>query len=134
MSANPVHSSFHGSLSPWLSVRNGGKAVEFYQLAFGAVELFHLEDPDGNVVSQLSIGGSELWLSDESPENGNYSPQTLGGSTVRLILTVENPDEVYEMAVSAGATQISPVGESNGWRTGRILDPFGHSWEIGRPI
>ena len=84
-----------GSLSPWLSVRNSAGAVEFYKAAFGAIEVFRLEGSEGGLVSRLSIDGAESWLSDESPENGNYSPDTPGGATARMILTVPDPDAVF---------------------------------------
>lgn len=122
------------ALAPWLSVRGGAQAVAFYRAAFGAREVFHLEDPDGNVVSRLAIGESEFWLSDESPANGNFSPETLGGSTTRMILTVADPDGLFAQALAAGAREASPVVEEHGWRSGRLVDPFGHHWEIGRPV
>ncbi len=134
MSANNVRSSFQGSLAPWLSVRNSAAAVEFYKAAFGAVEVYRLEDPGGEIVSRLSIDGSQFWLSDEAPQHGNFSPETLGGATTRLILTVADPDTAFAQALAAGATQILPVTEEYGWRVGRVVDPFGHSWEIGRPL
>jgi PhnB protein len=122
------------SLAPWLSVRNGARAVEFYRAAFGAVEVFRLGETGSGVVSRMSIAGAEFWLSDESPENGNFSPKSLGGTTARMILTVADPDGVIDRALAAGATQVSPVAEEHGWRLGRIVDPFGHHWEIGRPL
>lgn len=122
------------SLAPWLAVRDAARAVAFYQAAFGAEEVYHLEDPGGAVVSRLRIAGGEFWLSDESPENGNFSPQTLGGATARLILTVPDPDALFARALAAGAVQVYPVMEEHGWRVGRVIDPFGHSWEIGRPV
>ena len=122
------------SLAPWLAVRNSAKAVEFYKSAFGAVEAYRMESPDGGVVCRLSIGNGEFWLGDESPEHENYSPQSLGGATARMILTVADPDAVFARAVAAGATQVFPVGEEYGWRLGRVVDPFGHHWEIGRPL
>lgn len=122
------------SISPWLSVRNSHAAVAFYISAFGAVEVFRLEDPDGALVARLSIQGAEFWLSDESPENGNFSPETFGGGTVRMIITVSDPDSMFSMAIKAGATEISPMNEEHGWRSGRLADPFGHHWEIGRPL
>ena len=121
------------TIAPWLSVRNGARAVEFYKSAFGATEVFRMED-GGSVVARLSVEGSEFWLGDESPEHGNFSPQTLSGSTVRIILTVADPDAVFARAVAAGASQVHPVGEDYGWRVGRVVDPFGHHWEIGRPL
>jgi PhnB protein len=122
------------SISPWLSVRNSQAAVTFYKSAFGAVEVFRLEAPDGALVARLSIQGAEFWISDESPENGNFSPETLGGGTVRMIITVSDPDSMFSMALTAGAKEVSPVNEEHGWRSGRLSDPFGHHWEIGRPL
>jgi PhnB protein len=122
------------SIAPFLSVRNGARAVEFYKSAFGATEAFRLEAPDGAVVATLSIDGAEFWLSDESPEHGNFSPQSLGGGTVRMILTVADPDAVFQRALKAGASEVHPVGNEHGWRIGRVVDPFGHHWEIGRPL
>jgi len=115
-------------------VQDSARAVAFYSRAFGAVETYRLEDPSGGVVSRLSIGSSEFWLSDESPANGNYSPQTLGGATTRLILTVPDPDAAFRGALAAGAQQVSPVPVEHGWRSGRLVDPFGHHWEIGRML
>ena len=123
------------SIAPWLSVRGSHAAVAFYKSAFGAVEVFRLEAPDGALVARLSIQDAEFWVSDESPENGNYSPETLGGGSVRMILTVNDPDSMFSMALKAGSTQVSPMNEEHGWRSGsdwQIL--FGHHWEIGRPL
>ncbi len=134
MSTNRAQSSPEYSLSPWLSVRESARAVSFYKAAFGAVEVYRLEDPSGGVVARLSIHGAEFWLSDESPENENFSPQSLGGSTARLILVVPDPDAVFAHALAAGAAEVFPVGEEHGWRLGRVVDPFGHYWEIGKPV
>lgn len=121
-------------ISPMLSVRNGKQAIAFYQSAFGATELFHIEDHNGSVVSQLSVEGAEFWLADESPEHSNFSPESLGGSTTRIIFTVDNPEAAFERAVKAGATVVRPVTNDYGWRIGRVVDPFGHHWEIGKPL
>jgi PhnB protein len=121
-------------IAPMLSVRNGAKAVEFYKGAFGAGELFRLDGDGGSVVAQLSVGGAEFWVADESPEHLNFSPETLGGGSVRMVMTVEDPDAVFDRAVAAGATVVSPVKNDYGWRLGRIVDPFGHHWEIGKPL
>src|SRR5277367_4492485 len=99
-------SSIAVSVAPWLSVRNGARAVEFYKAAFGASEVYHLEDAAGSVVSRLSIDGVEFWLSDESPEHGNFSPESLGGGSVKIILQVADPDAFFRRAVAAGASQI----------------------------
>ncbi len=128
------------SLSPMLSVRNGAKAVEFYKAAFGAGELFRIENESGAVVARLSVGESEFWVADESPEHKNFSPESLGaeflgGATVRMVMVVGDPDAVFERAVKAGATVVWPVADKEyGWRVGRIVDPFGHHWEIGKPL
>ena len=122
------------SIAPLLSVRNGARAVEFYKTAFGAVEVYRVEDPGGAVVSRLTVEGAEFWLSDESPEHANYSPESLGGGTVRMILTVPDPDALVARAVAAGAREVTAVEEAYGWRVGRIEDPYGHHWEIGHPL
>ena len=122
------------SVSPMLSVRNGARAVEFYKEAFAAIEVFRVESPDGAVVCQLSVDGAEFWVADESPEHLNFSPESLGGGTVRMILTVPDPDAMFARAIAAGAREVVPVKEDYGWRLGRVVDPFGHHWEIGRPL
>jgi PhnB protein len=122
------------TIAPMLSVRNGRKAIEFYKTAFHASELFRLDDPEGAVVAQLSVKGAEFWLADESPENSNFSPETLGGGSVRMVLTVDDPDADFAQAVQAGAKVVWSVADRYGWRVGRIVDPFGHHWEIGKPL
>lgn len=122
------------SIAPMLSVRRGAQAVEFYKAAYGAVEVFRVEAPDGAVVSRLSVDGAEFWVADESPEHANFSPETLNGGTVRMILTVPDPDSVFATALAAGAAEIVPVAEAYGWRLGRLVDPYGHHWEIGHPL
>lgn len=122
------------SVAPMLSVRNGARAVDFYKSAFGATEVFRIESPDGAVVARLSVEGAEFWVSDESPEHANFSPESLGGGTVRMILTVPDPDAMFARALAAGARSIVPVKEDYGWRLGRVVDPFGHHWEIGHPL
>jgi PhnB protein len=118
------------TIAPWLSVRRSGEAVEFYKAAFGAVEAYRL-DADG-VIARLSVNGAEFWVGEESPEHGNFSPETLNGSSVRMILTVADPDAVFARARAAGASEVYPVSEEHGWRIGRVVDPYGHHWEIGR--
>jgi PhnB protein len=73
-------------------------------------------------------------VSDEAPEHGTFSPETVSGGTVRLLLIVDDPDAAVRRAIAAGATEVAPVGEEHGWRMGRIADPFGHHWEVGRPL
>ena len=123
------------TIAPMLSVRNGRRAIEFYKAAFGAEELYRVEDDGGAVVARLSVGGAEFWLADESPEDSNFSPETLGGGTARMVMTVEDPDAAFRRALEAGATAVWPVEDQPyGWRVGRLADPFGHHWEIGRPL
>ena len=122
------------SIAPMLSVRNGAKAIEFYKEAFGATELFRIHDDSGAVVARLAVAAAEFWVADESPENFNFSPESLGGGTVRMVMIVEDPDSAFDRAVAAGATVVWPVGDQYGWRLGRIVDPFGHHWEIGKPL
>src|SRR5437667_12887730 len=87
------------SVAPMLSVRNGARAVEFYKSAFGAIEVYRVEDPGGSVVSRLSVDGAEFWLSDESPEHGNFSPESLGGGSARMVLTLPDSDGVFGQAL-----------------------------------
>ena len=126
----------HQTIQPELSVRRGRAAVEFYKAAFGADEVYRVGGTDDHeaVVSQLSVGDASFWVSDEAPSHGNFSPESLGGATVRMLLVVEDPDAMVDRAMAAGATVIRPVGEEHGWRLGRIQDPFGHHWEIGKPL
>jgi PhnB protein len=128
------------SISPMLSVRNGSRAVDFYKKAFGARELFRLDGDGGSVVAQLAVGEAEFWVADESPEHKNFSPESLGpefrgAATVRMVMVVDDPDTVFQQAVDAGASVMHPVADQEyGWRVGRLIDPFGHHWEIGKPL
>lgn len=116
------------SLAPWLTLKDGARALEFYQQAFGASIVYKLDTPDESVVARLSISGAEFWVSD-----GN-EPEPLGGKSVRMILTVDDPDLLFNRAIGAGATEIFPVSEAHGWRLGRLADPFGLHWEIGKEL
>jgi len=122
------------SISPMLSVRRGAEAVEFYKSAFAANVVYRIDAPDGAVVARLSIDGAEFWVADESPEHKNFSPETLGGGTVRIVLIKDDPDDAFAKAVAAGAAVVWPVENQHGWRIGRVVDPFGHHWEIGKPV
>jgi len=122
------------SIAPWLSVSNGSKAVNFYKAAFGAKETYRLEMPDGGLVVKFSIDGAEFWLSADSSDKDGATLAPLGGDNLRIILTVADPDSLFDQALKAGATQVFPVGEEHGWRLGRLTDPFGLHWEIGHPV
>ena len=132
---NDSKDDFKATFLPTLSVRNGAAAVEFYKKAFGAGVLFCLTDQDGGVVAELSIKGVRFIVADESPEHENFSPETLGGSTIRMGLIVPDPDAVAKQAIIAGAEEIYPVADQDyGYRLGRVKDPFGHHWEICRKL
>jgi PhnB protein len=117
-----------------LSVRNGPQAIEFYKAAFGANVAFRHDNESGEVVARLSVEGAEFWVADESPEHQNFSPETLNGGTVRLVMIVNDPDGAFARAVEAGAKVVQPVCNEYGWRLGRLVDPYGHHWEIGKPL
>lgn len=120
-------------LAPMLSVRRGADAVAFYKAAFGASELFKIED-GGAVVAQLTVQGAKFWVADESPSHQNFSPETLGGATARFVLVVDDPAAFHAKALAAGAREVWPVHKEYGWLMGRVVDPFGHHWEIGKPL
>jgi PhnB protein len=122
------------TIAPFLSVRNGPKALAFYKSAFGATEQFLHDDGNGSIVAKLAVDGAAFWIADESPEHKNFSPETLNGGTVRMVLTIKDPDAAFDRAVAAGATVVCPIRTEHGWRIGRLLDPFGHHWEIGKPL
>ncbi|MEP6949781.1 MAG: VOC family protein [Ginsengibacter sp.] len=122
------------SIAPWLSVSNGEKAVSFYKSAFGATEVYRLEVPGGGLVARLSVDGAEFWLSGESSADSSSIPGSPPDGAIRMILTVSDPDALFDKALQAGASQVFGVGEEHGWRLGRLEDPFGHHWEIGHPL
>jgi PhnB protein len=114
-----------------LSVRRGREAIAFYEAAFGAAVDYIVGGEQ--IVAQLSVGGSPFWVADESPPHENFSPETLGGGSVRMLLIAEDPDAAIARAVDAGARLVYAAEDAHGWRLGRVADPFGHHWEIGRP-
>jgi PhnB protein len=123
------------TIAPMLSVRNSSRAIEFYKTAFGARELFRTGGEGEAVVAELRLGDSTFWLADESPEHFNFSPESLGGGSVRMVMIVADPDGMFQRAVAAGAKVVWPVEDQPyGWRVGRIIDPFGHHWEVGKPL
>src|SRR5260370_34011157 len=96
------------SIAPWLSVSRATEAVDYYQAAFGAVERYRLEDDEGSVVvAQLTIEGANFWLQ----EDVDSSPASLDRRSVRMILTVADPDAVFEQAIAAGATEVFAISE-----------------------
>ncbi|WNR43730.1 VOC family protein [Paenibacillus roseipurpureus] len=116
------------SIAPWLAVNNAAKAADFYKSAFGASELYRLEDDNGHlVIVHLSVLGAEFWLQEDPEFDAEYVRQ----GSFRLIVTLDNPDALFERALASGATEIAAMSEGYGWRIGRVVDPFGYHWEIG---
>lgn len=123
------------SLYPFLAVRDTDGAITFYAEAFGARVAERLEAPDGRIVAVLEIDGEPFGLATEAPELGTPSPETAGVTTVRVSLEVDDPDTVAAQAIAAGATEMFPVADQPyGMRQGRVVDPFGHHWLIGRRL
>jgi PhnB protein len=103
-----------------------------YEAAFGAL-VVHRVGGGHDIVAQLAAGEARFWVALANADSGRFSPMDIKGATSRTLLVVEDPDHVQERAVVAGADELAPVGDEHGWRVGRILDPFGHEWEINRP-
>jgi len=121
------------SLQPELWVESPRNAIAFYGAAFGATVL-HLVGDGEDIVAQLGVGEAAFWIAPPSASMKRLSPRAIDGRTSRTLLVVEDPDEVVRKAVAAGAVETSPVGVEHGWRLGRIVDPFGHEWEIGKAL
>jgi PhnB protein len=121
---------FPATVTPNLAVRDAAKAIDFYRKAFGAEELVRMPGPDGKLMhAEIKIGDSIVMLAEEMPEMGSRSPQGYGGSSVGFYLDVENVDAFWKRAVEAGAKPVMPLTDMFwGDRTGRLEDPFGHSW------
>lgn len=134
MAASVSETKLETTLTALLNVRHGAEAVDFYTRAFGATTLSRTGD-EGGLVAHLAVGKGDFWLADESMPHQNFSPESLGGSTMRMVLIVDDPHAAFDKAIAAGASSICPVrDEKYGWRIGRIVDPFGHHWEIGKPL
>jgi PhnB protein len=121
------------SIQPELWVESPHDAIAFYVAAFGAAVLHRVGDGD-EIVAQLAVGDAAFWVASPSAELKRLSPRAIGGATSRTLLVVDDPERVARQAVAAGATETSPVSNEHGWRLGRIVDPFGHEWEIGVPL
>ena len=127
--------SFRTTITPVLTVRNAAAAVDFYERAFGAIEVSRITNPGGKIVAEMSIDDAPFRVVEETPEAFNLSPETLEGTSVRLNLLVPDPDSVAAQAIAEGATEVFPIADQDyGLRQGRVADPFGHHWLIGRPL
>jgi PhnB protein len=123
------------SLTPMLTVKNAAKAIEFYEKAFGAREVSRLTTPTGQIVAEMSFDGETFFVVDENPRAFNLSPKSVGGTTVRISLIVDDPDALAARAIAAGATEVFPMQDQPyGLRQGRVEDPYGHHWLIGKPL
>jgi PhnB protein len=121
------------SIQPELWVESPREAVAFYQAAFGAAILHQVGDGD-EIVAQLGVDEAAFWVAGASAAMKRLSPRQADGATSRTLLVVDDPERIVRQAVAAGATETSPVSDEHGWRLGRIVDPFGHEWEIGVPL
>jgi PhnB protein len=120
-------------IEPQLWSGRAAAAVAFYERGFGAVVLHRVGDGD-DIVAQLAAGDARFWVSAADPGRGRLDPRAAGGTTGRTLLVADDPAVLQARAVAAGATEISPVQPEHGWLLGRIVDPFGHEWEIARPL
>ena len=118
---------------PQLWIEQAATAVEFYQRAFGANVLHHVGDGD-DIVVQLAVGDAAFWVARSDSALKRFSPDKIGGATGRTLLVIDTPEALITSAVQAGAVEASTVHDEHGWRLGRIVDPFGHEWEIGHPL
>jgi PhnB protein len=131
----PIPEGYH-SLTPYLFVRNAAGAIEFYKSVFGATETMRMPGPNGQIMhAELKIGDSTVMLSDENPQMGALSPQSIGGTATGLNVYIANVDAVVQKAVDAGAKLVRPVKDQfYGDRSGSVIDPFGHLWSVATHV
>ena len=131
MATKPIPDGYH-TATPYLLVKGAAEALDFYQRAFGAEELMRFPGPDGRIGhAEIKVGDSPIMLADEHPEMGYRGPQSLGGTTVSILLYVEDVDTAFARAVAAGGKALRPVQDQfYGDRSGTLADPFGHVWTI----
>lgn len=132
---NPIPDNYP-QVVPYLCVEGAGAAIEFYRAVFGATERMRMAEPDGRIGhAEVEIGTAVIMLSDEFPDLGVLAPKSVGGTPVTMNLYVEDVDEVYQRAIDAGATALSPVeNQFYGDRNGRFQDPFGHRWSVATHV
>ena len=135
MAVRAIPEGYH-TITPNIVVRDARKAIDFYKKAFGAEEIMSMPGPGGKIMhAEIRIGNSRVMLADDMPEFGCKSPQALGGSPVSFYVYVENVDAAWKRAVDAGAKAGMPLSDMFwGDRTGKLEDPFGHSWNLAQHI
>ena len=135
MPVKPIPEGYH-TVTPYLIVKGGAEAIEFYKKAFGATEIMRFEGPGGSLGhAEIRIGDSPVMLADEYPDMGFRSPQTLGGAGISLMVYVEQVDAVFQRAIAAGAKELRAVqNQFYGDRSGTLQDPFGHVWTISTHV
>ena len=121
------------SIEPQLWTDRAAAAVAFYKAAFGA-DVLHVVGDGDDIVAQLTVGDARFWVTAADPGMHRFDPRQIAGATGRTLLVADDPRALQTRAVDAGATELSPVTEEHGWLLGRIVDPFGHEWELGRPL
>lgn len=126
----PIPEGYH-SITPYLIIKGAADAIEFYKKAFGATELFRMENEGKVGHAEIKIGDSPIMLSDEHPEMGYVSPKTLGGSPVGIMIYVEDVDTTFNRAIKSGGVETKPLQDQfYGDRSGTLTDPFGHLWTV----
>jgi PhnB protein len=135
MATKPIPDGYR-TATPYLIVKGAAEAIEFYKRAFGATEMLRMADPQGRVGhAEIKIGDSVIMLADEHPAMGYRSPRSLGGSSVSILLYLEDVDAVFERAVKAGAkAQRVVMDQFYGDRSGTLEDPFGHMWTVATHV
>jgi PhnB protein len=135
MAVKPIPDGYH-TVTPYLIIKGAARALDFYKQAFGATELFRMDGPGGRIGhAEIRIGDSPIMLADEHPEIGALSPQSRGGTSVSILLYVEDADKLTEQAVAAGATVLRPIqNQFYGDRSASLADPFGHQWHIATHV
>jgi PhnB protein len=136
MSTKSIPKGYH-SVTPYLIIKNAVRAIDFYKQAFGATEILRMADPDSGQIghAEIKIGDSPVMLADENPAIGIVGPQSLGGSTVSILLYVDDVDGLFQRALKAGAKELKPVqNQFYGDRSGTLQDPFGHVWSLATRV
>ena len=131
----PIPEGYH-SVTPYLIIKGAAEAIEYYKRSFGATELFRMPAPDGKIGhAEIKIGDSPIMLADEHPDLGHVGPQTLGGTSVGIMIYVDDVDTMFKKAISGGGQEIKPLQDQfYGDRSGTLKDPFGHMWTVATHV